>query len=221
MKLIASYFAKGLDFDIIELRRRGKSGPSFSSVGKTKGAIRMFKYNVRGENIEVTEAIRNYVEKKVGKLERYFTDVPDATAYVNLKVYTEKTAKVEVTIPLPYLVLRAEETSPDLYASIDLVVDKLERQIRKFKTKINRKARETGMPEREVEVLVNAEDSEESELEIVRTKRLSLKPMGSEEAVLQMNMLGHNFFIFEDAETNGTSIVYRRKDGKYGLIETD
>ena len=183
MKLIAIYFAKGLDFDIIELRRRGKSGPSFSSVGKTKGAIRMFKYNVRGENIEVTEAIRNYVEKKVGKLERYFTDVPDATAYVNLKVYTEKTAKVEVTIPLPYLVLRAEETSPDLYASIDLVVDKLERQIRKFKTKINRKARETGMPEREVEVLVNAEDSEESELEIVRTKRLSLKPMGSEEAV--------------------------------------
>ena len=101
-------------------------------------------------------------------------------------------------------------------------MDKLERQIRKFKTKINRKAREKGVPEREVEVLVNVEDSsEESELEIVRTKRLSLKPMGSEEAVLQMNMLGHNFFIFEDAETNGTSIVYRRKDGKYGLIETD
>ena len=96
----------------------------------------MFRYNVRGENIEVTEAIRSYVEKKVGKLERYFNDVPDATAHINLKVYTDKTAKVEVTIPLPYLVLRAEETSPDLYASVDLVVDKLERQIRKFKTKI-------------------------------------------------------------------------------------
>ncbi|GCF93416.1 sigma-54 modulation protein [Enterococcus florum] len=182
----------------------------------------MFRYNVRGENIEVTEAIRDYVEKKVGKLERYFTDVPDATAHVNLKVYTEKTAKVEVTIPLPYLVLRAEETSPDLYASIDLVVDKLERQIRKFKTKINRKARETSLPAREVAAVeINDEAEETSELEIVRTKRLSLKPMGSEEAVLQMNMLGHNFFIFEDAETNGTSIVYRRKDGKYGLIETD
>ncbi|MBV7389120.1 MULTISPECIES: ribosome hibernation-promoting factor, HPF/YfiA family [Enterococcus] len=180
----------------------------------------MFRYNVRGENIEVTEAIRDYVEKKVGKLERYFTDVPDATAHVNLKVYTEKTAKVEVTIPLPYLVLRAEETSPDLYASIDLVVDKLERQIRKFKTKINRKARETSLPDREVAVLME-EETDDAELEIVRTKRLSLKPMGSEEAVLQMNMLGHNFFIFEDAETNGTSIVYRRKDGKYGLIETD
>lgn len=189
-----------------------------------KGAIAMFRYNVRGENIEVTDAIRDYVEKKVGKLERYFTDVPNATAHVNLKVYTEKTAKVEVTIPLPYLVLRAEETSPDLYASIDLVVDKLERQIRKFKTKINRKSRETGVPNGEATAIFTNDTLEEdngSDLDIVRTKRLSLKPMDSEEAVLQMNMLGHNFFIFEDAETNGTSIVYRRKDGKYGLIETD
>ena len=188
-----------------------------------KGVIVMFRYNVRGENIEVTEAIRAYVEKKVGKLERYFSDSPEATVHVNLKVYTEKTAKVEVTIPLPYLVLRAEETSPDLYASIDLVVDKLERQIRKFKTKINRKSRETGRNNTKAAVFLVGEETEEtpSELDIVRTKRLSLKPMDSEEAVLQMNMLGHNFFIFEDAETNGTSIVYRRKDGKYGLIETD
>ena len=188
-----------------------------------KGVIVMFRYNVRGENIEVTEAIRDYVEKKVGKLERYFSDSPEATVHVNLKVYTEKTAKVEVTIPLPYLVLRAEETSPDLYASIDLVVDKLERQIRKFKTKINRKSRETGRNNTKATVFLVGEETEEtpSELDIVRTKRLSLKPMDSEEAVLQMNMLGHNFFIFEDAETNGTSIVYRRKDGKYGLIETD
>ncbi|WP_159722038.1 ribosome hibernation-promoting factor, HPF/YfiA family [Enterococcus sp. CSURQ0835] len=183
----------------------------------------MFRYNVRGENIEVTDAIRDYVEKKVGKLERYFTDVPEATAHVNLKVYTEKTAKVEVTIPLPYLVLRAEETSPDLYASIDLVVDKLERQIRKFKTKIHRKSRETGLDKISPNTYIEDEGAEEEapEMDIVRTKRLSLKPMDSEEAVLQMNMLGHNFFIFEDAETNGTSIVYRRKDGKYGLIETD
>lgn len=178
----------------------------------------MFRYNVRGENIEVTPAIREYAEKKVGKLERYFTDVPDATAHVNLKVYAEKSAKVEVTIPLPYIVLRAEETSPDLYASIDLVVDKLERQIRKFKTKINRKTRGTAQ---EAPAPVAADEEEVNELDIVRTKRLSLKPMDSEEAVLQMNMLGHNFFIFEDAETNGTSIVYRRKDGKYGLIETN
>ncbi|MFD2729538.1 ribosome hibernation-promoting factor, HPF/YfiA family [Enterococcus camelliae] len=180
----------------------------------------MFKYNVRGENIEVTEAIRDYVVKKVGKLERYFSDVPDATAHVNLKVYSDKTAKVEVTIPLPYLVLRAEETSPDLYASVDLVVDKLERQIRKFKTKINRKSREVVIPDN-IAIPPFEKEEEVAELEIVRTKRLSLKPMDSEEAVLQMNMLGHNFFIFEDAESNGTSIVYRRKDGKYGLIETN
>ena len=88
----------------------------------------MFKYNIRGENIEVTEAIRNYAEKKLSKLEKYFGDVANATVHVNLKVYSEKTAKVEVTIPLPYLVLRAEETSGDLYGSIDLVIDKLERQ---------------------------------------------------------------------------------------------
>ena len=161
----------------------------------------MFRYNVRGENIEVTEAIRDYVEKKVGKLERYFNDVPEATAHVNLKVYTEKTAKVEVTIPLPFLVLRAEETSPDLYASIDLVVDKLERQIRKFKTKINRKSRETALvPPTDGDLFTteaNDEETNGSDLDIVRTKRLSLKPMDSEEAVLQMNMLGHNFFIFE------------------------
>ncbi|MGO3732305.1 MAG: ribosome hibernation-promoting factor, HPF/YfiA family [Vagococcus sp.] len=184
----------------------------------------MFRYNVRGENIEVTQAIREYVEKKIGKLERYFTDVPESTAHVNLKVYSDKTAKVEVTIPLPYLVLRAEETSPDLYASIDLVVDKLERQIRKYKTKINRKSRETNLESATAAMIFNTDTTEandEPDLEIVRTKRLSLKPMDSEEAVLQMNMLGHNFFIFEDAETNGTSIVYRRKDGKYGLIETN
>lgn len=182
----------------------------------------MFKYNVRGENIEVTQAIREYAEKKISKLERYFSNVPEATAHVNLKVYSDKTAKVEVTIPLPYLVLRAEETSIDLYGSIDLVVDKLERQVRKYKTKINRKSREKGFEMTEdISALEEQVEENNGQLEIVRTKRLSLKPMDSEEAVLQMNMLGHNFFIFEDADTNGTSIVYRRKDGKFGLIETD
>ncbi|MDN5950936.1 MAG: ribosome-associated translation inhibitor RaiA, partial [Loigolactobacillus coryniformis] len=147
----------------------------------------------------------------------------ESTAHVNLKVYPDKTAKVEVTIPLPYLTLRAEETSPDLYASVDLVTDKLERQIRKFKTKINRKSREKGI--RDFDLTVPAadanDDSKEEKLDVVRTKRVNLKPMDSEEAILQMDMLGHNFFIFEDAETNGTSIVYKRRDGRYGLIETD
>ncbi|MGO4938151.1 ribosome hibernation-promoting factor, HPF/YfiA family [Fundicoccus sp. Sow4_H7] len=190
----------------------------------------MFTYNVRGENVEVTKAIRDYAEKKVAKLERFFEDVPDATAYVNLKVYPDKTAKAEVTIPLSFLVLRAEETTPDLYASIDFVVDKLERQVRKYKTKINRKSREKGYSG--IKNGANLEAAEaanrpapsptngEPELEIVRSKRISLKPMDSEEAVLQMNMLGHDFFIYTDAETMDISIVYRRKDGRYGLIET-
>lgn len=181
----------------------------------------MFNYNVRGENIEVTKAIRDYAEKKVAKLERFFTDVPDATAYVNLKVYPDKTAKAEVTIPLPFLVLRAEETTPDLYASIDFVVDKLERQVRKYKTKINRKSREKGFDGiQQADSAPVATEQVEAELEIVRSKRINLKPMDSEEAVLQMNMLGHDFFIYTDAETMEISIVYRRKDGRYGLIET-
>ena len=182
----------------------------------------MLNYNVRGENIEVTPAIREYVESKVGKIEKYFDEMPEANAHVNLKIYSDRTGKAEVTIPLPNIVLRAEETSPDLYGSIDLVVDKLERQVRKYKTKINRKSREKGFEmTTDISALEEQVDENNGHLEIVRTKRLSLKPMDSEEAVLQMNMLGHNFFIFEDSETNGTSIVYRRKDGKFGLIETD
>ncbi|WP_125766900.1 ribosome hibernation-promoting factor, HPF/YfiA family [Lapidilactobacillus wuchangensis] len=187
----------------------------------------MLSFNVRGENIEVTEAIRSYVEKRLSKLDKYFEETSNSIAHVNLKVYSDKSAKVEVTIPLPYLVLRAEETSPDMYASVDLVTDKLERQIRKYKTKINRKSREKGIKDFELTGPANgAIDAPEKapkkdEMKVVRTKRLALKPMDSEEAVLQMDMLGHNFFIFEDAETNGTSIVYRRRDGRYGLIETD
>lgn len=184
----------------------------------------MFTYNVRGENIEVTQAIREYAEKRVAKLDKFFADTSNTTAYVNLKVYPDKTAKAEVTIPLSFLVLRAEETTDDLYKSIDFVVDKLERQVRKYKTKINRKSREKGFDGiSEVPTIdVNQEQAggEEPHLEIVRSKRISLKPMDSEEAVLQMDMLGHNFFIYTDAETNEINIVYRRKDGRYGLIET-
>ncbi|AMV60047.1 Ribosomal subunit interface protein [Pediococcus damnosus] len=187
----------------------------------------MLDFNVRGENIEVTEAIRNYVEKRISKLEKYFDNSLNAKAHVNLKVHPDKTAKVEVTIPLPYLVLRAEETSPDLYASVDLVTDKLERQIRKYKTKINRKSREKGykgveVPGADLDVDDSDEsDSKDSKFDIVRTKRVSLKPMDSEEAVLQMDMLNHDFFIYQDAETDEVNIVYRRNDGRYGLIESD
>jgi putative sigma-54 modulation protein len=178
------------------------------------------KYNVRGENIEVTPAIREYVEKKISKLERYFTEAPDSKVNVNLKFNQDKTSKVEVTIPLPHLVLRAEETNEDMYAAIDLITDKLERQIRKHKTKVNRKFREKGTFPIAFTTSENTDiHDDDDDLEVVRTKRFDLKPMDSEEAILQMNMLGHSFYVFTNAETNRTNVVYRRKDGRYGLIE--
>ena len=179
----------------------------------------MLKFNIRGENVEVTDAIRDYVVKRISKLQKFFEDSVEATAHVNLKVYPNRTYKVEVTIPLPYLTLRAEETSNDMYGSVDLVTDKLERQIRKYKTKVNRKSREKGL--KNLEFVPSDDDSASDELKIVRTKQVSLKPMDPEEAVLQMDMLGHDFFVFQDAETNGTSIFYPRRDGRYGLIEAE
>ncbi|HYK74759.1 MAG TPA: ribosome-associated translation inhibitor RaiA [Pseudoneobacillus sp.] len=178
-------------------------------------------YAIRGENIEVTPAIREYVEKKISKLDRYFTETPEANVHVNLKVYQDKKAKVEVTIPLPHLVLRAEESNDDMYAGIDLISDKLERQIRKHKTKVNRKFREKGnIPAYfAVNESPEAQQVEEDDLELVRTKSFDLKPMDSEEAILQMNMLGHNFYVFTNADSNRTNVVYKRKDGRYGLIE--
>src|SRR5690625_1418050 len=149
------------------------------------------KYNIRGENIEVTGAIRDYIEKKINKLERYFDTPPTSEVHVNLSVYNDE-QQIEVTIPMTNLLLRAEEQHNDLYAAIDLVVDKLERQIRKHKTKVNRKFRQKGAPkhifaELEQEALDAKEES--NEIEIVRTKRFNLKPMDSEEAILQMDML--------------------------------
>ncbi|MDG4657176.1 ribosome-associated translation inhibitor RaiA [Ectobacillus antri] len=175
------------------------------------------KFNVRGENIEVTPALREYVEKKLSKLDRYFDTFPEIK--VNLKVYSDK-QRVEVTIPFSNLMLRAEETHDDMYAAIDLVVDKLERQIRKHKTKVNRKLR-TKVPQLTVDSAIAVQETvDEDEMELVRTKRFDLKPMDAEEAILQMNMLGHNFFVFTNAHTNETNVVYTRRDGKYGLIET-
>lgn len=187
----------------------------------------MLNFNIRGENIEVTPAIRDHVENKVRKLERYFNDEANANANVNLKVYNDKQTKVEVTIPMKNLTLRAEERHADLYAAIDLIVDKLERQIRKYKTRVNRKFREregvaaffASVNKSKSNEAPSAED--EDEFSVVRTKRFDLKPMDEEEAILQMNMLGHSFFIFTDSESDETNIVYKRRDGKYGLIETN
>lgn len=180
----------------------------------------MIKYSIRGENIEVTDAIRSYVESKLGKIQKYFHVEQELDARVNLKVYKEKTAKVEVTIPLGAVTLRAEDISQDMYGSIDLVVDKIERQIRKNKTKIAKKNREKTSAGQVFTSEFEAEVIEETPArKIVRTKNVSLKPMDVEEALLQMDLLGHDFFIYTDAEDGTTNVIYRREDGDLGLIE--
>ncbi|RJX36958.1 ribosome-associated translation inhibitor RaiA [Paenibacillus pinisoli] len=177
-------------------------------------------YNIRGQRFQVTEALRDYTEKKLSRLEKYF-DAPIASEITVTLSVTKGQHTVEVTIPLVGVMLRAEEKSADMYASIDLVVDKLERQIRKHKTKVNRKFRQGSG----VRALFREEGSavsvleEEDDLELVRTKRFTLKPMDVEEAILQMNMIGHNFFVFANADSKEVNVVYKRDDGKYGLIE--
>lgn len=178
-------------------------------------------YNIRGQRFQVTDALRDYTEKKLSRLEKYFEEPIASEITVTLAV-TKGKHTVEVTIPLTGVMLRAEEKSEDMYASIDLVVDKLERQIRKHKTKVNRKFRQgSGVRAlfKEEGSAVGVLEQEEEDLELVRTKRFALKPMDVEEAILQMNMVGHNFFVFSNVDSKEVSVVYKRSDGKYGLIE--
>ena len=176
----------------------------------------MIKYSIRGENLEVTEAIRDYVVSKLEKIEKYFQPEQELDARVNLKVYREKTAKVEVTIPLGSITLRAEDISQDMYGSIDLVTDKIER--RKNKTKIERKNRNKKSTS---QLFTDAviEEVEAAPAKVVRSKQIDLKPMDLEEALLQMDLLGHDFFIYTDVEDNTTNVLYRREDGEVGLLE--
>jgi len=178
------------------------------------------KYNIRGKHIPVTDALREFVEKKLTRLDKYFEAPITSEISVTMSV-TKNDHRVEVTIPLPGLMLRAEEKSGDMYASVDLVVDKLERQIRKHKTKVNRKVRqESGIRTlfKDDSAPVRVLDQED-EMELVRTKRFTMKPMNVEEAILQMDMVGHSFFVFANSATKEVNVVYRRSDGKYGLIE--
>ena len=177
----------------------------------------MIKYSIRGENLEVTEAIHDYVVSKLEKIEKYFQAEQELDARVNLKVYREKTAKVEVTIPLGSITLRAEDVSQDMYGSIDLVVDKIERQIRKNKTKIEKKNRNKSATSKIfTDVLVEESVALEK---VVRTKTIDIEPMELDEAILQMELLGHDFFIYKDVEDNTTNVIYRREDGDVGLLE--
>lgn len=169
---------------------------------------------VRGKNVEVTHALRDYIGKKVGKLEK-FVDQP-LHAQVTMAVERGRHI-VEVTAALNGMLLRGEEASHDMYASIDLVTDKLERQIRKYKTRIFRRRTPNGREE----LAATTETVAEEDGKVVKVKRFPIKPVGLEEAVMQMNLLGHDFFVFANAETEQVNVLYRRKDGDYGLLEPE
>ncbi|MDQ7788832.1 MAG: ribosome-associated translation inhibitor RaiA [Clostridia bacterium] len=170
------------------------------------------RVNVRGKNIQVTDALRDHVEKKLGKLERFFNNFGDAQATLTVE---KDVHRVEVTIPLNGMILRGEEETPDMYASIDMVVDKLEKQLERFKGKLIRRGTKLNITEDLGDL------PPEEPFRIVRMKRFTMKPMPAEEAVMQMNLLGHSFFVFTNAETEEVNVVYRRKDGNYGLIEPE
>ena len=177
------------------------------------------KVTVIAKNIELTPALKEMVEKKISKLEKYFG--PNVEARATLSVQKNR-QRVEVTIPFNGVILRGEEVTDDMYKSIDLVEEKLVRQIRKQRTKLSRKNNSGSLRYPEFNSLeFKNEDTDEDTSRIVKTKSFNVKPMSADEAVLQMELLGHSFFVYQDAYTNNVSVVYKRKDGNYGLIEPE
>lgn len=172
--------------------------------------------NIRGSKIKVTAAIKEYIEEKIGRLDKYFDNPNEITANVVIKV-KGKDQTVEVTIPTKKFILRGEVTSNDLYAAIDLVSDKLERQIRKNKTRIKKKIDKTNI---DFNFDFKVEKDEKNESKIVKRKDIEMKPMSEEEAILQLELLGHSFFVFKNVKTNEVDVLYKRNDGDYGIIET-
>ena len=173
------------------------------------------RYTITGRNIEVTPGLRAAVEDKIGKLERYFT--PDTEVIVTLSVQKDR-QKIEVTIPMKGNIIRAEETSNDMYVSIDLVEEIIERQIKKYKKKlIDKKQSALSFSEAFMQEEYEADD----EIRIVKSKRFAVKPMDPEEACVQMELLGHSFYVFLNSETEEVNVVYKRRGNTYGLIEPE
>ena len=173
------------------------------------------KIIITGKNLDVSEGLRNAVEEKIGKLEKYFAE--DTTAKVTLSVEKDR-QKIEVTIPVKGNIIRSEQTSSDMYVSIDLVQEIIERQLKKYKKKlIDKKQNAVSFSDAFIEKI---EDDEE-EVKIVRTKKFDIKPMYPEDACVQMELLGHDFYVFCNAETEQMCVVYKRKGGTYGMIEPE
>lgn len=173
------------------------------------------KYIIRSAKMENTDAIKEYIENKLARLDKYFQDSDEIEANVLTKVNGKKQT-IEVTIPTKHFTLRNEETNGDLYAAVDKIVDKLERQIRKNKEKINKKVNKTLINDFEYDLI----DELSEEEKVVKRKKVELKPIDEEEAIIQMEMLGHSFFVYKDVDTNEVCILYKRKNGNYGIIET-
>lgn len=173
------------------------------------------RYTITGRNIEVTPGLRDAIEEKIGKLDRYFAT--DTEVQITLSVQRDK-QKIEVTIPVKGSIIRAEEASNDMYVSIDLVEEIIERQIKKYKHKlIDKKQAAQAFSE----LFINEESPADEEIKIVKTKKFAIKPMDSEEACLQMELLGHDFYVFLNAETDEVNVVYKRRGNTYGLIEPE
>lgn len=172
---------------------------------------------ISGKNIEITQGLKDTIERKLGKLERYFT--PDIEIIVTLSVEKDR-QKIEVTIPVKGDIIRSEQVSTDMYVSIDLVEEVIERQLRKYKNKLVSRHQAGGSFN---QAFMESEDevADTDEIRIVRTKRFGVKPMFPEDACMQMDLLGHNFFVFSNAETEEVNVVYKRKDGSFGLIEPE
>ena len=170
---------------------------------------------ISGKNVEVTDALRNTINEKLGKLERYFT--PDTNVIVTLSVEKER-QKIEVTIPVKGRIIRSEQVSNDMYISIDLVEEVIERQLRKYKNKIIDKKQNAANFQK---AYIENDYMENEDIKIVRTKKFPVKPMYPEDACVQMELLGHNCFVFMNADTDQVNVVYKRKGGTYGLIEPE
>lgn len=176
------------------------------------------KFNVRGDKIVVTDAIKDYIETKIGKLDKYFKE-DSITANILLKI-RGKEQIIEVTIPTDNFILRSEEENEDMYAAIDLVLDKLERQIRKNKTKLKKRNINDKYKEFNFDFELEKDEEKEEKTKIVKRKNIEMKPMDEEEAILEMELLGHSFFVYKDMDNDDTCVVYKRKDGNYGIIKS-
>ena len=173
------------------------------------------KINIRGNKMDITPTIKSYIEQKIGRLDKYLDKPEEVMANVVTRI-RGKDQIVEVTIPIKKIILRGEEAHNDLYAAIDLVSDKIERQIRKNKTKIKKSNQKEVMSSFDL----SFEDIEEETKEIVKRKEIEMKPMSEEEAILQMELVDHDFYVFKDTKTDRVCVIYKRKDNNYGIIET-